>query len=223
MLIDCYNGLKNWASNVKSLLDTTGFSDIWYTQSSANLKPFPLIFKRRIIDMFIQNWSSCINNNQSTRIYKDIKETFCIEDYITLLPKHLYRFFAKIRLSSHILKVETGRYGSQRIDYNQRICNQCNKNEVEDEFHFILICPAYSDIRNRFIRPYYRNRPSMYKLVQLLKSSNKTILKNLAKFLKEAQNNVRKWIIHYEYFEELSSVILQFRHFIIFFPNAKSL
>ena len=46
MLIDCNNGLKNWASNVKSLLDTTGFSDIWYTQSSANLKPFPLIFKR---------------------------------------------------------------------------------------------------------------------------------------------------------------------------------
>ena len=29
--------------------------------------------------------------------------TFCIEDNITLLPKYLYRFIAKICLSSHIL------------------------------------------------------------------------------------------------------------------------
>ena len=124
MLIDCNNGLKNWASNVKSLLDTTGFSDIWYTQSSANLKPFPLIFK--IIDMFIQNWSSCINNNQSTRIYKDIKETFCIEDYITLLPKHLYRFIAKIRLSSHILTLSQ----TKILDYSKF------KELADDNFKF---------------------------------------------------------------------------------------
>ena len=89
-------------------------------------------------------------------------------------------------MSSRISKVETGRYGSQRMDYNPRICYQCNKDEVEDEFHFILICPAYSDIRNQYIRPYYRNRPSMYTLDQLLKLSNKIILKNLAKFVKEA-------------------------------------
>ena len=35
---------------------------------------------------------------------------------------------------------------------NERICTMCNKKSVEDEYHFILECDRYSDIRCKFIK-----------------------------------------------------------------------
>ena len=45
MVEACSNGVKNWASNVKSLLDNYGFSFVWTNPHSVNLKTFHLIFK----------------------------------------------------------------------------------------------------------------------------------------------------------------------------------
>ena len=46
-----------------------------------------------------------------------------------------------------------------------------------------LICPAYSDFRKNYIRKYFRVRPNMFKLLQLLNSSNVRILSNLSRFI----------------------------------------
>ena len=43
--------------------------------------------------------------------------------------------------------------------------------DIEDEYHFILICPTYRDIRKKFIKKYYWSNPSLYK-VQLLNVNN---------------------------------------------------
>ena len=59
----------------------------------------------------------------------------------------------------------------------------CNKHVIEDEYHFILICEKYKDIRKKFIKPYYWNKPSSFKLVQLLSVRNIKELNNLGKYL----------------------------------------
>jgi len=59
-------------------------------------------------------------------------------------------------------------------------------NLLEDEFHFFLICPFYSDFRKRYIKPYYYRRASVFKLVQLMSINNFKILTNLAKYLQNA-------------------------------------
>ena len=41
--------------------------------------------------------------------------------------------------------VERGRY--QNVERNGRICKNCNMNMVEDEYHFLLACPAYRDLQ----------------------------------------------------------------------------
>ena len=42
---------------------------------------------------------------------------------------------SRLRISSHRLEVETGRWNKpQRIEYVERKCRLCNK--LEDEFHF---------------------------------------------------------------------------------------
>ena len=47
----------------------------------------------------------------------------------------------------------------------------------------ILKCPFYHDLRIKYIKKYYYNRPSVWKLVQLLSVQNLKELYNLGKFL----------------------------------------
>ena len=43
---------------------------------------------------------------------------------------------------------------------------------MEDEFHFVLTCPAFLDIREKHIKPYYYKRPLFFKFVQLIGKDN---------------------------------------------------
>ena len=52
------------------------------------------------------------------------------------------RCITRIRLSSHNVCIESGRYYG--INRNNRNCSMCDLNEVEDEFHSILQCSKYS-------------------------------------------------------------------------------
>ena len=52
-------------------------------------------------------------------------------------------------------------------------------NHVEDEFHFILVCPIYNGYRLPFLKKYYWEKSSMFKLLQLFHSENFTELCNL--------------------------------------------
>ena len=59
------------------------------------------------------------------------------------------------------------------------------KQSVEDEYHFILECDKYVDSRKKYIKSYYWQRPSCFKLVQLLslQNHNEKKLNNLGKYL----------------------------------------
>jgi hypothetical protein len=54
--------------------------------------------------------------------------------------------FTKFRLSSHSLKVETGRWS--RIAHEDRLCD-CGE-AVEDEYHVLFSCTKTDDVRRRF-------------------------------------------------------------------------
>jgi hypothetical protein len=92
----------------------------------------------------------------------------------------------KYRIHAHSLKIETGRY--LNIDRQERICDFCNDSCIEDEFHLILKCKKYDDMRKKYIKPYYWKKSSAFKLVQLLSVCNIKELNNLGKFLYSAEN-----------------------------------
>ena len=52
----------------------------------------------------------------------------------------------KLRLSNHKLAIETGRYSRPFKKPAERTCPICNI-EMEDEYHFLNICPAYQEKR----------------------------------------------------------------------------
>ena len=83
------------------------------------------------------------------RTYRKFKKEYCTEAYVkTLMPLKHRSALAKFRCGVAPLKIETGRYGMNRLPANERLCEFCENNEVEDEFHVVMICNFYDDIRH---------------------------------------------------------------------------
>ena len=53
----------------------------------------------------------------------------------------------RLRISSHNLAIETGRFTRPKTPVNDRICIHCNDNQVENEEHFLLKCPKFLNER----------------------------------------------------------------------------
>ena len=82
---------------------------------------------------------------------------------------------SKLRVSSHRLEVESDRWvRPRRIPVHKRKCIVCQV--VEDEFHFIIECPLYTELRRKYNPNYYYRRPSMLKFVELINTHNSRLL-----------------------------------------------
>ncbi len=80
------------------------------------------------------------------RTYKQFKEQYFTEPYVKIVTQKKYRSaYAKFRCGVAPIKIETGRYGLNRVPVEERLCEYCNV--VEDEFHVIMQCSQYDDIR----------------------------------------------------------------------------
>ena len=136
-----------WAYYVKHLLESLGFNNVWLNQGVGNINRFMLIFRERLTDTFIQNWNERIHTSTRARSYSLFCD-FSYKAYLEVLKIEKYRMMSRIRLSSHRLMVETGRWHRPHsIPYEERKCIVCDT--IEDEFHFILECSRYADIRKK--------------------------------------------------------------------------
>ena len=74
----------------------------------------------------------------SMRLYKQIKITIDRSTYLDILETPTYiKGISQLRLSSHKLAIETCRHN--KISLHDRKCTHCTLNDIEDEFHFVLI------------------------------------------------------------------------------------
>ena len=69
--------------------------------------------------------------------------------------------------SSHPLRIETGWWARPTL---ARIYGNCFSlfNKMEDEYHFLMDCPLYNDLRVKLISSNYKKIPSVFNLQQLL-------------------------------------------------------
>ena len=68
LLSDIAKGKTNWAANVKSLLDNSGYSNVWLDPLSVNLNNFYIVFKQRLIDQFKQTWYTSVQISPSLSV-----------------------------------------------------------------------------------------------------------------------------------------------------------
>ena len=176
---------QNWASMVKYLLSRLGFLEVWNAQGVGNISSFLGIFKTRVKDVYIQDWHSRLENSTRARCYINIAK-FQFQQYLEILKIQKYRnSICKLRVSSHRLEIETGRWAKpNEIPLENRLCMICNV--LEDEFHFVLECSLYKDLRKNYIKRYYWQRPNMPKFIELFSSENCRTIKNLSIFIDKA-------------------------------------
>ena len=70
------------------------------------------------------------------------------------IPDYLRQAFTRVRLMSHDLKIETGRW--RRVPREERVC-VCDNQTVQDEKHVLLACPLLMHIRRRYSDLDYSN------------------------------------------------------------------
>ena len=174
-----YNG-KNWAYNIKTILESLGLGNLWLQQENANLY-LPLI-RQRIFDQYYQTWYGNINNSQRLLSYCRYKHSFEREQYLDSITERKYKIaLCRFRLSSHKLEIERGRYFN--IPREERKCKLCHTNFVENEYHFLLVCPLYRELRKKYFKSHYCKWPTLNKFDQLMSSTSKNELRNLSKYI----------------------------------------
>ena len=174
-----YNG-NNWAFKVKTLLNELGLSYIWENQF--NMLINVSLIKQRITDIYKQQWFSSITNSRRLQPYSTYKYNFTTEKYLDCIKENKYRIaLTRFRTSSHKLAIETGRHQNQAL--GNRLCTKCNMNQVETEYHFLLVCPKYRALREKYFKRYYQSWPNIIKFQTLMSQRSCKEMMKLSKYI----------------------------------------
>jgi hypothetical protein len=67
---DCNDGCHNWVYNVKKLLAEYDFVNCFDNVHVLNTKSFPLVFKKKVIEMYKPEWYDTVNKSTAMDLYK---------------------------------------------------------------------------------------------------------------------------------------------------------
>ena len=180
------NGTHCWAPEIRKILSNTGFYFVWLQQGVSNVNSFLQLFKARLRDVFIQEWSGTIRDRERYSLYCTIKTRFEEESY--LQDVNIYCF--RVALTQFRLGVLPINNNLQR-HYDCPSAKNCVfcKNVIEDESHFLLDCPLYSDLRNRF----FTDLPSL-NVIRVLRWKNERRCQQLSQYLFHAVKRRQKYV-----------------------------
>lgn len=167
-MLMCNDNLShtNWVTDVQWYLYTNVFWYVWERQKVNNPRLFLIQIEQRLKDQYVQNWRIKCNENIKLCHYVFFKHSYNVEKHVTAVDISKFRScMANFRSSEHNLTVEKSRH----IDLNRefRDCIHCTA-VLEDEFHFVLICPLYSNIRSLYIPKYFVKNTTLHKFYGLI-------------------------------------------------------
>ena len=138
--------------------------------------------KGRLIDNKWQNVHAHIDESDRFNFYslitndeKRLPSYLCVD-----INRHLKCTLTKFRFGISSINVHYFRYRQ----HNQRdlMCPYC-KTVEENEFHFLMYCPLYNDLRHQYFKEKYYRLPNINKMRILLCSKNDKIIEDVCKFL----------------------------------------
>ena len=92
-----------------------------------------------------------LEEKRKLRYYKDvINPNLEDQNYLSILSVKKRISIARIRTNFDELHSETGRRSIPKMPWDERVCHLCDTKKVEYENHFLLDCPAYTNIRSHF-------------------------------------------------------------------------
>ena len=172
------SGRHNWASDMRILLCSLGFGHVWYEQSVGDIKHFLCIFKERLKDISRQEWFS--RASICCPEYLDYNPSPFASPHINLIGCYKRRrIFSLLRTKSLPIKNNLLRLGI----CNDNLCEKCPGIFVENEYHYLFRCSAYTEYRVIHIPDRYRLDPSIKKLNELLQTNDTHLISSIIKFI----------------------------------------
>ena len=167
----------SWGYKLKNMLDKGGYSNVWLDQRVENINSFFKGFKQRLIDMYWQDWHSKLMERDRFSIYRTFKEDHNCEEYLKMITVTKFRrIFTRTRLGIIDLN-ENKKFLNPLIS---RKCPFCETNETE--LHFILFCPTYTQLRDKYITKHWPHVNNLT-LKDLLSCQEQENIQDLAMFL----------------------------------------
>ena len=135
---------NTWCADIKEIFAWLDLVDVFSDKTMCDLND--VIVK---ISTKSQNqWRNNVQQKPKLRTYMLFKDELRTEEYIKQhLNKRKRSLLAQTRLGILPLHIETGRYNNTPFD--NRKCTICNTDVLEDEFHFIMSCPNYINLRTK--------------------------------------------------------------------------
>jgi hypothetical protein len=165
---------------------------MWDKQDRLSVSiPINLIVQR-LKDQYYQCWHADINSNSKLTTYCLFKQVNVFENYLSVIKCNKFRIaLTKFRCSNHMLEIETGRH--KNIIRCERLCKLCKMNVVEDEYHFLLVCPVLRNIRIVCLKPFFTRWPTINKFSQLMSDTSTSNILRLSTYIckaSELRNNL---------------------------------
>jgi hypothetical protein len=196
-----YNALANythdnkrysWSLNLKALLDTTDFEQLWTATTQCDLISQKqnildrLKFKLRQADI-----DRALSSN-SLQYLTALKEEERITGYFHL-GIQLLRVLAQLRLNQTKFYWKSITHELQHEDN----CSFCNLKVHEDLFHFLIECKIHRESQNRFLNPLQLNLEiNRENLLRNIININDADIKKVVLYIIVALNR-RKWFNDY--------------------------
>ena len=140
-------GETNRCSHIRSLLFRTNHCDVWKNHRVENANRFIKqrlikLVKLCLINIYKADWSNKARNSIKLRTYIKFEFDHSLEEYLFYIPDTRWiRALSRLRMSSHMLAIERGRHVKpQKIPLEQRTCQRCTLNSIDDDIHFLITC-----------------------------------------------------------------------------------
>ena len=139
-------GETNWCSLIRSFLFRTNYRDVWENHRVENANRLIKQVKLCLINTYKVDWSIKARNSIQLRAYIKFKFEHSLEEYLLYIPDtRCMNALSRLRMCSHMLEIERGRHVKpQKILLEQRICQRCTSNYVDDEIHFLITCSYFA-------------------------------------------------------------------------------
>lgn len=138
---DLNNGGK-WSRTVQEIMKSIGLESAFHNRATVNLK----VCTELMMDNNQREWLTACEQKPKLRSYVRFKHEYKMEKYISFnFTKYERSLCAQFRSGILPLRIEVGRYRQEPLE--ERVCDFCTRNDIEDEEHFIFDCPLYDEER----------------------------------------------------------------------------
>ncbi len=145
------SGCKNWCYFTMNMFNQLGIGQ-FTNRENCHSKTAVLEHVNNCMELETQQeWHKNLYRNVNVggnklRTYRKFKHEYKTEMYLKRpMSFKVRRSFSNLRCGTAPLRIETGRYEGKALE--ERICQCCDSNNIEDEMHFLIKCNAFKEER----------------------------------------------------------------------------